>query len=271
VFDKTMHARAVALLQLETDLRRAVERQEFRLYYQPIVNVQTLRIQGFEALVRWQHPHRGLLPPSELIPVAEETGLIVPIGRWVLQEACRQMQEWHKEYPTDSPLRISVNLSGKQLSQPDLIQDVYRVLQETRLEADCLTLEITESVIMENAETAASMLAQLRELDVHLHIDDFGTGYSSLSYLHRFPVNTLKVDRSFVNRIGIDDENTEIVKTILTLAKNLGMDVIAEGVETHEQLTHLRKLGCHFAQGYLFSVPVDPEQARLLIADLMIS
>lgn len=271
VFDKTMHARAVALLQLETDLRRAVERQEFRLFYQPIVNLRTLRIQGFEALVRWQHPHRGLLPPSELIPVAEETGLIVPIGRWVLQEACRQMQEWHTEFPTEFPLSISVNLSGKQLSQPDLIQDVYRVLQETHLEADSLTLEITESVIMENAETAASMLAQLRELDVHLHIDDFGTGYSSLSYLHRFPVNTLKVDRSFVNRIGVDDENTEIVKTILTLAKNLGMDVIAEGVETHEQLKHLRTLGCHYAQGFLFSMPVDSDHAKLLIADLLVS
>ena len=268
VFDKAMHARAVALLQLETDLRRAVERNEFRLFYQPIVSFQTGQMYGFEALIRWIHPEKNIVSPAEFIPVAEETGLIIPIGRWVLREACRQMKDWQSTYPDLPPLTISVNLSGKQLSQPDLIHDIKTILSETDLDPSFLELEITESVIMENAEHAADMLSQLRDLRVQINVDDFGTGYSSLSYLHRFPVNNLKIDQSFVSRIGIDEENSEIIGTILTLARNLGMDVIAEGVETKEQLVHLQDLGCEQGQGYYFSVPVDHQGASLLIENM---
>jgi diguanylate cyclase (GGDEF)-like protein len=268
VFDKAMHARAVALLQLETDLRRAVERNEFRLYYQPIVSFHSGKVYGFEALIRWLHPEKNIISPAEFIPIAEETGLIIPIGRWVLREACRQMKEWQQSYPNLPPLTVSVNLSGKQLSQPDLIQDIKSILNETELDPSYLELEITESVIMENAEHAADMLAQLRALRVQINVDDFGTGYSSLSYLHRFPVNNLKIDQSFVSRIGVDEENSEIISTILTLARNLGLDVIAEGVETKEQLNHLQDLGCEQGQGYYFSVPVDHKGAAMLIENM---
>ncbi|HSE40971.1 MAG TPA: EAL domain-containing protein [Acidobacteriota bacterium] len=268
VFDKAMHARAVALLQLETDLRRAVERNEFRLYYQPIVSFHSGKVYGFEALIRWLHPEKNIISPAEFIPIAEETGLIIPIGRWVLREACRQMKEWQHAYPNLPPLTVSVNLSGKQLSQPDLIQDIKSILSETGLDPSYLELEITESVIMENAEHAAEMLAQLRALRVQINVDDFGTGYSSLSYLHRFPVNNLKIDQSFVSRIGVDEENSEIISTILTLARNLGLDVIAEGVETKEQLVHLQDLGCEQGQGFYFSVPVDHKGAAMLIENM---
>lgn len=267
VFDKAMHARAVALLQLETDLRRAVEREEFRLYYQPIVEFITGRIEGFEALIRWQHPERNIVSPSEFIPIAEENGLIIPIGRWVIREACRQLKQWHEQMPTDPPLTLSVNLSGKQLSRADLIDEIKAALKETGLDPSTLKLEITESVIMENAEHAVEMLLQLRALNVQINVDDFGTGYSSLSYLHRFPINTLKIDRSFVNRIGEQNENSEIIGTILTLARNLGMDVIAEGVETGEQLARLRALGCGHGQGYYFSVPLDNDAAFKLVRE----
>ncbi|HSP06734.1 MAG TPA: PAS domain S-box protein, partial [Acidobacteriota bacterium] len=202
VFDRTMHARAVALLQLETDLRKAIEREEFRLYYQPIVEFSTGRIEGFEALIRWMHPERNIIAPSEFIPVAEENGLIIPIGRWAIREACQQLKKWQTQFPDVPPLSVSVNISGKQLSRPDLIDEIKTVLTETAIDPSTLKLEITESVIMENAEYAVEMLLQLRALNVQLNVDDFGTGYSSLSYLHRFPVNTLKIDRSFVSRIG---------------------------------------------------------------------
>ena len=266
VFDRTMHARAVALLQLETDLRRALDREEFRLYYQPIVEFSSGRIEGFEALIRWQHPERNIIPPSEFIPVAEENGLIIPIGRWAIREACRQLKIWQQQFPIDPPLSVSVNISGKQLSRPDLVDEIKAALKETGIDPSTLKLEITESVIMENAEYAVEMLLQLRALNVQLNVDDFGTGYSSLSYLHRFPVNTLKIDRSFVSRIDAKSENSEIIGTILTLAKNLGMSVIAEGVETDEQLQRLYSLGCLEGQGFLFSVPLDGESvAKLLI------
>lgn len=265
VFDRTMHARAVALLQLETDLRRAIEREEFRLYYQPIVSFSSRRIEGFEALIRWQHPERNIIPPSEFIPVAEENGLIIPIGRWAIREACRELQKWQTQFPVNPPLTVSVNISGKQLSRPDLVDEIKVVLNETGIDPSTLKLEITESVIMENAEFAVEMLLQLRALEVQLNVDDFGTGYSSLSYLHRFPVNTLKIDRSFVSRIGLKNENSEIISTILTLAKNLGMDVIAEGVETGEQMDRLYELGCYQGQGFLFSVPLDQDSVVKLL------
>jgi diguanylate cyclase (GGDEF)-like protein/PAS domain S-box-containing protein len=267
VFDTAMHANTKALLQLETDLRRAVERQELRIYYQPIVSLQSNRISGFEALVRWQHPQRGLVFPEEFIAVAEETGLIIPIGRWVLHEACRQMHKWHARFSKTLPLKISVNLSSKQFAQPDLVEQIEETLKETGLDAQSLKLEITETVIMENAESTTAMLLQLKALGVQLQIDDFGTGYSSLSYLHRFPVDSLKIDRSFVSRIGFDTENSEIVQTIVMLAHNLSMDVVAEGVETADQLAQLRALKCKYGQGYFFSKPLDTKAVEALIAD----
>lgn len=264
VFDTTMHSHAVALLQLENDLRRAIERNEFRVYYQPIINLTNDEISGFEALVRWHHPERGLVSPLEFISIAEETGLIVDIGRRVLHEACRQMREWELEICTH-PLTLNVNLSGKQFAQPDLVAQVQCILEDTGLKPSHLKLEITESVVMENAEIASSMLMQLCGLGVHLCIDDFGTGYSSLSYLHKFPVKTLKIDQSFVSRIGKNGENSEIVRTINTLANNLGMQVVAEGVETEQQLEQLKSLRCNFGQGYLFSAPLTAEEAAEFI------
>ncbi|MCA1591083.1 MAG: EAL domain-containing protein [Acidobacteria bacterium] len=267
IFDKAMHARAINLLQLETDMRRALERQEFFVHYQPIVALQDFNLRGFEALVRWQHPERGFISPMDFIPVAEETGMIAPLGEFVLREACRQMQKWQVIFPSDPPMFMSVNLSSKQFSQSDIISTVDQVLKETGLNPHSLKLEITESVVMENIETATEMLRELRDLGVKLSIDDFGTGYSSLSYLHRFPIDTLKIDRSFVTRMVENNENTEIVRTIVVLAQNLGMDVVAEGVETNEQLALLRKLGCENGQGYFFSKPVSSEGAEKIICE----
>jgi diguanylate cyclase (GGDEF)-like protein/PAS domain S-box-containing protein len=261
VFDKAMHDRAMELLQLETDLRRAIQRREFFLNYQPIVSLETGKVSSFEALVRWRHPERGLVMPGEFISVAEETGLIIPLGQWVLAEACRQMREWQKHYLIDEDVTMSVNLSSRQFSQADLIEQVSSVLRETGLPSLNLKLEITESMVMENFDTAIQMLTQLRNLGVGLSIDDFGTGYSSLSYLHRFPIDTLKIDRSFVTQMTDNSENAEIVRTIVTLARSLGMNVIAEGVETRAQLTQLRDLGCDFGQGYLFSKAVSAPAA----------
>jgi diguanylate cyclase (GGDEF)-like protein len=266
LFHSTMHTRAVALLKLENDLRRAIERDEFCVHYQPIISLETESLVGFEALIRWNHPERGLVPPDEFIPLAEETGLITEIGALVLEQACTQARAWHAALGKDS-LTMSVNLSGKQLTQTDLIKQIENTLQETGLNPTCLRLEITESVVMENAELATATLLQLRKLGVHLSIDDFGTGYSSLSYLHRFPVNTLKIDRSFIGRMAKGDENSEIVRTICTLANNLGMEVVAEGVETREQLELLRSLKCEYGQGYLFSRPVDAEKATALVLE----
>jgi diguanylate cyclase (GGDEF)-like protein len=265
IFDAVMHARAMARLQLENDLRRALERGELAVYYQPIVSIESHRIAGFEALARWHHPQRGFISPADFIPVAEETGLIVELGRWVLEESCRRMRAWHLLYPGEKPLTLSVNLSGKQFTQSNLIEQIKQVLAETEIDPRSLKLEITESVVMENEEIASAMLLQLRALGVQLSIDDFGTGYSSLSYLHRFPVNTLKIDRSFISRLGAGDENTEIVRTIMTLANNLGMDVVAEGVETDKHLLLLREMRCEYAQGYLFSKAVEADAATAML------
>jgi len=265
VFAPTMHDHVVTFLQLETSLRQAIGRQEFRLYYQPIVLLETGSITGFEALVRWQHPLRGLISPGDFISVAEETGAIIPIGYWVLREACRQIRAWQLQFP-EKPLSISVNLSSKQFSHPKLIESISQILQETSLDASSLRLEITESAIMENSESATAMLLQLRDLEVELHLDDFGTGYSSLSYLHRFPVDVLKIDRSFISRVNISDKKAEIVRAILMLADNLGIETTAEGIETAEQLAQLKGLQCKYGQGYFFSKPVDNEAARAMIA-----
>jgi diguanylate cyclase (GGDEF)-like protein/PAS domain S-box-containing protein len=267
VFDKAMHTFAVNLLQIETDLRKALDRRQFVIHYQPIVSLDTFHICGFEALVRWEHPERGTIWPMDFIPVAEDTGLILSIGEWTLQEACKQMRRWEHEFPSEDPMFISVNLSPKQFNQPHLLERVSDILQETGLDASSLKLEITEGAVMENLEMATELLRQLRALGVKLSIDDFGTGYSSLSYLHRFPIDTLKIDRSFVTRISENNENTEIVRTIVVLAQNLGMDVVAEGVETKEQLAILRQFGCEFGQGFYFSKPVSEIEAGGIIND----
>ncbi|HEX8161484.1 MAG TPA: EAL domain-containing protein [Pyrinomonadaceae bacterium] len=267
VFDKVMHARAVSRLRLESDLRQALERGEFEVYYQPIMNLKADSLSGFEALVRWRHPERGLISPGEFIPVAEDTELIIPIGEWVLYEACRQVREWQSAYPSPAPLTISVNLSGKQFKQPDLVGQVKQILYRTGLDPSCLRLEITESMVMEDAEAATAMLRQLRSLNVQLSIDDFGTGYSSLSYLHRFPVNILKIDRSFVGRMSMDEESMGIVETVITLASKLKMDVVAEGIETEEQWQKLKALRCDYGQGFLFSKPVPAEAAATLAGE----
>ena len=260
VFDSGMHARALKLLETENDLRRAIDRGEFELYYQPILNIATRQISSFEALIRWRHPERGLIPPTEFIPVAEETGLILQIGRWVINEACQQLAKWHEMFPDVRP-DMNVNLSGRQFSQVDLVEQVMTALRQTKLAPHHLILEITESVVMESPESAIAMLERLKAIGVQLNIDDFGTGYSSLSYLQRFPVDTMKIDRSFVSRIGSNPENAEIIRAIVALAHNLDMKVTAEGIETAEQLDQLSLLQCENAQGYFFSEPMNHLQA----------
>jgi len=267
VFDVDMHQRAVTLLRLETDLRRAIERKELVAYYQPIVDLETNALRGFEALARWKHPTRGLVMPDVFIPVAEETGQITAIGDWMLAEACRQMRDWQVRYPRNPPLHISVNVSTRQLAHANVPDQVARILSETGLDASSLTLEITESALMQNLSTSAAVIQRLNAMAVRLHIDDFGTGYSSLSYLQNFPIHTLKVDKSFVTRMGDAPKQGEIVRAIVSLAQNLGMEVTAEGVETSAQADTLQGLNCTSAQGYLFSRPVPAEQAERFIVD----
>lgn len=265
MFDEEMHDHALNVLQIETDLRMAQERNEFFIHYQPIVALDDFRLCGFEALVRWQHPVRGLISPMDFIPVAEEGGQIVQIGQWVLREACFQIQRWQDKFPAEKPLYMTVNLSARQFTQPDLIDQIRDILTETGVDPAYLKLEITESMVMDDFESAAAMLSQLRALGVRLSIDDFGTGYSSLTYLHRFPIDTLKIDRSFI--ACMDKENMEIVRTILMLAENLGMDAVAEGVETQDQLNLLRSLNCQNGQGYFFSKPLDVAGAEAIISE----
>ena len=263
-FDASMHDRAVELLQLETSLRRALERNEFLLHYQPVVSLTTGQISGAEALLRWKHPERGLVPPLEFIPLAEETGLIVDIGAWVLREACRQMKGW-QERLKEPQLEIGVNLSSRQFQAPGLVAEVGEVLRETGLSPRCLRLEVTESLLMDKHPNVAETMTELRAMGVRIDLDDFGTGYSSLSYLHQFPIDTLKIDRSFVQRISENEDGREIVNTILALANSLDMEVVAEGVETEQQLELLRKMHCGFAQGYHLSRPIEAPQFEALI------
>lgn len=265
IFEPNMLVQAKGQLRLETDLRRAIERQEFVLCFQPIVCLSTREVIGFESLVRWQHPDRGWISPGRFIPIAEETGLIIPIGEWVLTEACRQMQHWQQRYPHAQPLTVGVNFSAKQFAQPDLLHHIDRILDQTGLEARYLKLEITESAVMENPEQAEAILQQLRARHIQISIDDFGTGYSSLKYLHRFSADTLKIDRSFVMGLGTQSENLHIVRAVITLAQTLGMDVIAEGIETEAQLQQLRALGCPHGQGYLFAKPLDLTSVETLL------
>ncbi len=267
VFDREMYAQTIHLSQLETDLRLALEHQEFVLYYQPIVSLQTCRLIGFEALVRWQHPQTGLIFPGEFIAIAEDTGLIIPIGEWVLRESCQQLRTWQSTFPLASSLHISVNLSSKQIKQFDFVDKLAQILATTGLNGEHLRLELTETMLMDRGEKTIELLTQIKQQKVQLSIDDFGTGYSSLSYLHRFPVDTLKIDRSFVSLINAEGNNCEIVKTIITLAHSLGMKAIAEGVETPYQITHLSNLGCEAAQGYFFAKPLNLQLAESLIAN----
>jgi diguanylate cyclase (GGDEF)-like protein/PAS domain S-box-containing protein len=270
VFDADMRASVMARLQLETDLRRALERGEFRNFYQPIVALVSGEIAGFEALLRWQHPTRGLLTPNEFIPVAEETGLIRDLGWWNLREACRQISEWRASASAHRHLTISVNLSAKQFLQPKLVEDIGKLMHDLALPPDALKLEITESTVMADPTAAVEMLQHIKSLGIRLAIDDFGTGYSSLSYLHRFPLDTLKIDRSFISNMGNDGEGMEIARTILPMANNLQLDVVAEGVETIQQVALLKKLHCKYGQGYYFSRPLSAEgTAALLAGDLM--
>jgi len=257
IFNPAMHNGAVEVLKLENDLRRAIERQEFRLYYQPIVLLENRQIVGFEALIRWQHPQRGLIYPSEFISLAEDTGLIVSLGYWVLREACYQMRVWQLKFPNASLETISVNISGKQLLKTDFLDQVKQVLQETELDPHCLKLEITESILIKNIDIAVNIIEDLKALGIQFSMDDFGTGYSSLSYLYNFPINTLKLDSSFIQKMNESKQKLEIVKAIVTLALNLDMDVVAEGIETAHQHAQLKVLRCTYGQGFLFSKALE--------------
>ena len=265
VFDFAMHERAVSVLRVENDLRRAIEREELVAFYQPVVDVTTQTLRGFEALVRWQHPTRGLLMPDAFISIAEEAGLICVIGEWMLRESCRQMRVWQLRYPRTPALQISVNVSARQLVEADVPAQVLEILTGTGIDPSSLSLEITESALMQNLATSAKVLQRLHDMMLKIYIDDFGTGYSSLSYLQNLPVDALKIDRSFVNRLDGANPQVEIVRAIVSLAQNLKMEVIAEGVETLTQANALRALNCTQMQGFLFSHPVPAAEAEQAI------
>ncbi len=265
VSDTAMHANAVKRLQLETDLRKALEQGEFRVHYQPIVSLQTGKITGFEALTRWQRPE-GILSPIAFIAVAEEIGLIIPMNRLLLREACQHLKSWQAEFPATPALTMSVNITPKEFAQPDLASEIGKTLREVGLDPACLQLEIIETIAMGDAEKSGHVLAQLKALGVRLSIDDFGTGYSSLSRLRRIPVDTLKIDRTFIMNMDTDPENHEIVRTIIMLAHNLGLKVVAEGTETESQINQLKQLNCEMAQGYLYSKPANDQAMLKLLA-----
>jgi EAL domain-containing protein (putative c-di-GMP-specific phosphodiesterase class I) len=265
IFDASMHERAMALWQLETDLRRAVDRDEFLIYYQPIVSLKTGRLAGFEALVRWNHPDRGLLYPSEFLALAEETGLLNVIDRWTIRHGAAQLRAWQVEYQRQPPIFLNVNLSGSILNQPDLPDYIKSVLHESGIHPNTLRLEITEGTILREIAGINHKLAELQKLNVRLCIDDFGTGYSSLSSLHYYPINTLKIDSSFIANMNSELGNVDIVRTIVSLAHDLNLDVIAEGVETPHQFHQLQALNCEFGQGVLFAQAIDSQSSYLLI------
>lgn len=265
IFDTSMQTHAAHFLELENNLRRALTRDEFQLFYQPIVSLQTREIVGFEALLRWIRPDVGMISPVEFIPIAEQTGLIVPIGKWVLGQACRQLKQWEAYQPTSTPLFMSVNISPRQFSHSELVNDVALILQETAVSPEVLKLEVTESLLIDTVAQTMDTMTQLRAMNIRLCVDDFGTGYSSLSTLSQFPIQTLKIDRSFVKRLGPDGRHGAIIDTILNLAHTLGMDVIAEGIETLEQLEQLKIRNCEFGQGFLFARPVTATQATAML------
>jgi predicted signal transduction protein with EAL and GGDEF domain len=265
VFDDAMHKKVVHTLRIENDLRRALARNEFRVFYQPIVNISDGHIAGFEALVRWQHPDEGLLMPGKFIAVAEEMGAIIQIDRLVADEACKQLRVWHQKFRPHSRVTMSVNLSTTQLMRPDVVAGIDLILRNSGLYGSSLKLEVTESVLMDNAQYASAVLEQLKSLNIAISIDDFGTGYSSLAYLRRFPIDTLKIDYSFVSTMLEDEENSEIVRTIVQLAKNLGKDTVAEGVQTRSQFEALKALDVTMVQGYYIAPPMPKEVAESLL------
>jgi len=269
IFDGTMSAPALDRMDLEMDLRSAITNRDFRLHYQPILRLETGRIVEVEALIRWQHEKRGLLQPDAFIGLTEETGLIVPIGQWVLTEACRQARAWQIEFPRTPALGMSVNLSAKQFQNPKLVEEITDALTMSGLDPACLKLEITESVVMQDVPATLAKLHELKDLGIRLAIDDFGTGYSSLGYLKRFPVDTLKIDRSFVKGLSHEGGDSAIVRAVVTVAKSLNMDVTAEGIETDQQRLELKALGCEFGQGFLFGRPLTPEHLKPLLASSM--
>ncbi len=266
IFDKTMHVNALDLLELEIDLRHAIERKEFVMYYQPIISLENRIIIGFEALVRWNHPHRGFLLPMEFIPLAEETGLIIPLSLWIIRQACRQILIWQQQFPSDLPLVVSVNISPKHLANANFITHITDILDETNLNPEQLALEITENVMIDNTDYVASLFSRLKDLKIQINIDDFGTGYSSLSYLQRFSINTVKIDQSFISRLSRNEKDLEIVQSIINMAHNMKMHVIAEGVEQAENLQTLEDLKCEYAQGFFFSHPLNIQETEILLA-----
>ncbi|WP_107668806.1 GGDEF domain-containing response regulator [Cyanothece sp. BG0011] len=265
IFNQQMHAQALKLLTLETDLRHGIDKDEFEVYYQPIMQLNPIALVGFEALIRWQHPRKGFISPGEFIPVAENTGLIIPIGTIVLEKVCHQIQTWNQKYPQARNLKVAVNLSSKQFNDVNLVQKIDEVLEKMSLKSNHLKIEITETSLIEHSLSTIKLLKELKKRDLEICLDDFGTGYSSLSYLHQFPVDTLKIDRSFINSIGKPQDNSEIIQSIITLAHNLKMKVVAEGIETEEQLIYLQQLNCDFGQGYFFNRPLPPIEAEKLL------
>ena len=267
VFSSDMHAQALRRLELEHELRQAIEHAELRIYYQPTVSLSTGRINGMEALVRWEHPERGLLLPEEFVPLAEETGLIIPLGRWALREVCHHAREWAKEYPVAFPLTMSVNMSVKQFQEPYLVHELTALLREKELDPRCLQLEITESVFVDDVEYATGLLGELGRVGIRLALDDFGTGYSSLAFLRRFSMDKIKIDKAFIHELGVSEQGTAIVRLVIDLAHALGMQACAEGVETAEHLARLRDMGCDEAQGFYFWKPLACEEVVALLAD----
>lgn len=265
LFDENLYQQALENANIEKELRHVLENSQLELYYQPIISLKNNQLAGFEALVRWRHPVQGMISPDKFIPMAEDTGLIIPIGQWVLEEACRQLKEWQNQSGKPQHLTMNVNMSVKQFLQPDFVDIVKNCLKNLDLESSCLKLELTESLLMEHSQSALEKIEELKKMGVQFVIDDFGTGYSSLSYIHRFPVDVLKIDRSFVNNLELGHECTEIIKTIVTMSRNLGMSVVAEGIESEFQLDILKQLSCENAQGYLISKPLSKDDAAQLI------
>ncbi|MEZ5344714.1 MAG: EAL domain-containing protein [Pyrinomonadaceae bacterium] len=267
IFDAEMHEKAQSLLRIETDLRSAVKNNEFFLNYQPILDLKTKSLSGFEGLVRWNHPDKGLVSPMDFIPIAEETGLIIEIGEWVLREACGQLMKWQLENDLKENVWMSVNVSPRQFAQSDFIEMIDGIIESTGISPDSLKLELTETAMIENIEYAQNVMKQLSDRGIMLSIDDFGTGYSSLSYIHQLPLSSLKIDRTFVNQMGSGKENLEIIKTIITLAKSLSLKIIAEGIETEGQKDELVKLACEFGQGYYFAKPLSKDEVVTIFSD----